>query len=739
MVDSSGQELEIQKLRRDTRTLGQRLFSTLYRPQNFRNAMLVLLGLELYWPAFWPGWVVLVWTLRMSFDGQKFRMPLRMPKDIGGLDHTDFVEERIVERAFWGLMRRSKIMRKVLPAAGMLYLGYLRTPDLSEVGRELWLTNSDCRTHAFVAGTTGSGKTETLLGMVDNAMTWCSAVLYGDGKASLALPFSIWGLARRHGQEDNFQLLNFLTGGIDPFEVERLQKELIVKNIVMLWQSNSFNPFGSSPFDFLLQLLVSMLVKAEGNGAEWRDKAINMIDAVLRILAFKRAQGELEISVQVIRDALALPNLVKFYLEGQQGLLPELAYLPIKAYFETGLPGFVPALAHDPTQWNEEVYNQHGYLTGQFTRVLSLLTDQYGYIFQDKYPEIDVNDTLMNNRILVVLIPSLSKSPEEAAAVGKLYASAIRLSMGMNLGYQLEGKKAEVLEKRGSVGRYPKLLINDELAYWFAVGMAVMFAQARELNCMMVAAVQDVQGLKRGEAKDESASLIANTKVKWCLALEDADDTFELIRKSGGQGYYSVLAGYNESSGMLLSSYEAQGAANIQEKDRVTLKELKKLQQGEGLVIFKDSVVPAASYYIPNEFKQSEVLAPRINRLLQIERPKFTRLAAAGAKPSANNARHASETVARLLASDRRPSYPDLDDPILAAVSQVAGRLSASTDLAVTAIERGIVLYEAALQAMREAQRNGTSPFFHRPVEPESPELMAAVDYNKLDEYPEED
>ncbi|CAM4394025.1 Type IV secretory pathway%2C VirD4 components [Bordetella pseudohinzii] len=675
----------------------------------------------------------------MSFDGQKFRMPLRMPKDIGGLDHTDFVEERIVERAFWGLMRRSKIMRKVLPAAGMLYLGYLRTPDLSEVGRELWLTNSDCRTHAFVAGTTGSGKTETLLGMVDNAMTWCSAVLYGDGKASLALPFSIWGLARRHGQEDNFQLLNFLTGGIDPFEVERLQKELIVKNIVMLWQSNSFNPFGSSPFDFLLQLLVSMLVKAEGNGAEWRDKAINMIDAVLRILAFKRAQGELEISVQVIRDALALPNLVKFYLEGQQGLLPELAYLPIKAYFETGLPGFVPALAHDPTQWNEEVYNQHGYLTGQFTRVLSLLTDQYGYIFQDKYPEIDVNDTLMNNRILVVLIPSLSKSPEEAAAVGKLYASAIRLSMGMNLGYQLEGKKAEVLEKRGSVGRYPKLLINDELAYWFAVGMAVMFAQARELNCMMVAAVQDVQGLKRGEAKDESASLIANTKVKWCLALEDADDTFELIRKSGGQGYYSVLAGYNESSGMLLSSYEAQGAANIQEKDRVTLKELKKLQQGEGLVIFKDSVVPAASYYIPNEFKQSEVLAPRINRLLQIERPKFTRLAAAGAKPSANNARHASETVARLLASDRRPSYPDLDDPILAAVSQVAGRLSASTDLAVTAIERGIVLYEAALQAMREAQRNGTSPFFHRPVEPESPELMAAVDYNKLDEYPEED
>jgi len=739
MTNAVDQELDLQKLRRDTRTLGQRFAAGFFRPQNFRNAMILLLVLELYWPAFWPAWTLLIWALRMSFDDQKFRMPLRVPKDIGGLDHTDFIDERIVKKIFWGMMRKSRIMRKILPAAGILYMGYLRTPDDTEAGRELWLTNSDARTHLFVAGTTGSGKTETLLGMVDNAMCWCSAVLYGDGKASLALPFSVWGLARRHGQEDNFQLLNFLTGGIDPFETEHLQKELIAKNIVMLWQSNSFNPFGSSPFDFLLQLLVSMLVKAEGNGADWRDKAINMIDALLRILAFKRAKGELEISVQVIRDSLSLQNLVKFYIEGQKGLLPELAYLPIKAYFETGLPGFIPSLAHDPTQWDKEVYNQHGYLTGQFTRVLSLLTDQYGYIFQDKYPEIDVNDTLMNNRILVVLIPSLSKSPEEAAAVGKLYISAIRLSMGMNLGYQLEGKKSDVLDKRGSIGRYPKLLINDELGYWFAAGIAVMFAQARELNCVMVAAVQDVQALKRGEAKDESASLIANTKVKWCLALEDADDTFEIIRKSGGQGYFSVLSGYNESNNMLLSSYEAQGAANIQEKDRITLKELKKLQQGEGMVIFKDSVVPSASYYIPNEHKQSKLLAPRINRLLQIERPKFNRLKCAGAVISASNPRQASEKISRLLEKGLKPNYPNIDDPILDAVKTAAGRLSAIEDQCITPIERGIFLYETARQAMLAAQQNGIVPFYHQEVEDDVPQEVEVTDYNTLDDDSYED
>lgn len=71
-------------------------------------------------------------------------------------------------------------------------------------------------------------------------------------------------------------------------------------------------------------------------------KALNMIDALLRTLCYKRAKGELEISIGVIRHYLALQNLVQFYIEGQQGLIPELAYLPIKAYFETGLPGFNP-------------------------------------------------------------------------------------------------------------------------------------------------------------------------------------------------------------------------------------------------------------------------------------------------------------------------------------------------------------------------------------------------------------
>jgi intracellular multiplication protein IcmO len=267
----------------------------------------------------------------------------------------------------------------------------------------------------------------------------------------------------------------------------------------------------------------------------------------------------------------------------------------------------------DPSKWDAEVFNQHGYLTGQFSRIFSMMMDTYSHVFSDKYPEIDMMDVLLNDRLLVVMIPSLEKSASEAASLGKLYISSIRLMMAQNLGYKLEGTKEQVLDTKATNAPNPYLIISDELAYYFAAGIAVMFAQARSLGFMMVAAVQDMQGLKRGEAADEAASMLANTKVKWVLALEDPEDTYDFIRKAGGEGYYSVLGGYDESSGAMQSSFRAQAGANIEKRNKIELPDLKKLQAGEGMVIFKDSVVPSSSFYIPDEHKKTSKLSARIN------------------------------------------------------------------------------------------------------------------------------
>ena len=725
-IDSAG-------LTRDTRSAETRFFSALYRPAFFRNVLIVSIALQVWMPALWPVWILVLWMMVMSFQDQKFRMPLRMPKDIGGLDRTDYYEELVEESMFWGLMRKSRTFRKLLAAGGILYLGYLRTANEHEQGRELWLTNSDARTHMFLDGTTGSGKSETLMSVFYNALCWGSGACYGDGKADSNLAFCLWSLSRRLGREDDFLILNYLTGGMDPFQRIVDQEEGRFAGRAMLAQSNSLNSFAEGSADFLLQLMASLLPHAGGDGAQWQQKALNMVDALLRTLCYKRAKGELDISIGVIRHYLALPNLVQFYIEGKEGKIPELAYLPIKAYFETGLPGFNAANAHDSSKWDPEVFNQHGYLTGQFARTLSMMMDTYGFIFDDKYPEIDLLDVLLNNRILVVMIPSLEKSASEAGSLGKLYISSIRLMMAQNLGYKLEGTRAEVLDSKATNAPNPYVIISDELAYYFAEGIAVMFAQARSLGFMMVAAVQDVQGLKRGEASDEAASMIANTKVKWTLALEDPEDTFELIQKAGGEAYYSVLSGHDALQGTFSSSNRAQGVSSVERRSRIELTDVKSLNSGEGLVIFKEAVIPSASFYIPDPDKKTAKLKARINRFLQIERPHADRMPAGALKIQGEDPLGA-DRVAAFLRLGQKPAYPKLDDPVLNALTLVATQMNEIQRFTVSPAERGIVLFETARRALGQAQASGRTGYMHEAIPDDPVELSPEGDEDVPDD-----
>lgn len=714
-------EIEAGKLSLDTRSAETRFFAALFRPATYRTVMILFIAAQLYLPALWPVWVVILWALNMSFQDQKFKMPLRMPKDMGGVDRTDFYEELVEEGVF---AKKTRTVRRYGKAAGILYLGFMRSSNLHEQGRELWLTNSDARTHMFTVGTTGSGKSETLMGIFHNAICWGSGACYGDGKADSNLAFCLWSLARRHGREDDFLILNYLTGGTDPFEriVEEERSHLMDERFG-LPQSNSLNPFAEGSADFLLQLIASLLPRASGDGAQWQQKAINMIDALLRTLCYKRAIGEEEISVSTIRKYLALQNLVKFYLQGKKGEIPELAFLPIKAYFETGLPGFNPAQAEDPKQWAPEVFNQHGYLTGQFSRTLSMMMDTYGFIFEDKYPEIDMLDVLLNNRLLVVMIPSLEKSGSEAAALGKLYISSIRLMMAQNLGYKLEGTKAEVLDAKATNTPNPSIIISDELAYYFAEGIAVMFAQARSLGFMMIAAAQDVQGLKRGEGREESASMIANTKVKWTLALEDPEDTYRLIQAAGGKGFFGTLSGHDTTLGTFSTSYRAQLQTKVELHEKIWLNDLKRLNSGEGMVIFKDSVVPAASYYIPDNHKKTSCLKARINRFLQVERPKLERLPKAIAQQIPGiETEKVNEVYAYLLRPVRLFRYK-LTDPALEAVARTAAILDRVEHIDPTPQERGIALFMAASICLQNlpADRNYHVKYKDEPPEYEPP------------------
>ena len=121
---------------------------------------------------------------------------------------------------------------------GILFLGNVSDPEDDEIGREIWMTNTDARTHILYLGTTGSGKTEGLKSMVTNALAWGSGFAYTDGKADTDLWASLYSLARRFGRDDDVLILNYMTGNSDDGST-----------------SNSMNPFSNGSASYLANLV----------------------------------------------------------------------------------------------------------------------------------------------------------------------------------------------------------------------------------------------------------------------------------------------------------------------------------------------------------------------------------------------------------------------------------------------------------------------------------------------------
>lgn len=671
-------EIDVKAITLDSRPALDRFGSWLARPINLRKFLFWVLAFCVIFPAFWlPTFLFLVmlwlwygWVERTLF------LPIRYPQNMGGSDPSVTSPDK----------KNPNIMRPG-PAAGMLYLGNNREPR--EPQHEVWESNSDCRMHHLVMGATGSGKTEYLLSLCWNFLAMGSGYFYSDGKAQNDLYTKSWSICRRLGRDDDILVINLMTGGVDPFLRQKSTEK----------ESNSFNPFFDAPPDFLSQLLQSLLPKAGGDGATWQQKSIAMMDAVLRALAFLRSTGELEISVQTIRDYIALPKLIELYLRGERGELPEDAYLPIKSYLETGISIDVKKAREGKAQ-PEEVQNQHGYRTGQFVPTLAMLADTYGHIFKDRYAEVDITDAVLSNRIVIVMIPTMEKSEQEAANLGKLAVAAIKLMMAKNLGNKLEGYYRDIIESRPTNTNAPYNVTMDELGYYFAPGIDLMFAQGRSLGFMLTAAGQDFQAMAKGENKNPVESMIANTKTKTALGLEDPKETFEIFEKAGGEAYFSQVSGYQGSvSGIFGSNWKNMLSASIEKRSRVTIRELRSLKNGEAVTLFMDKLIRHNTFYLFGTAKEARKVKTRVCRFLQVESVRFEEIQTLCERVKEIGGTQGNDRVLTILRRIRGGNV-QVKAPQSHVIKAIVEAQEGIEHLG--AVEQGIVMYQAAIRAMKE-------------------------------------
>lgn len=587
------------------------LSEKILNPATLMLTMAGMAGAGYIWPATLPISIIAIPGLMIAFTDRKYRAPLRMPQDCDLYDETLTRESN--EESRWLFFRNVSRKMVRVKAKGIFYLGYERGRLF---GREVWLTLSDCLRHMSLFGTTGAGKTDTFYGFIVNALCWNRGYSISDGKADNKLAFANWSLCRRFGREEDFYVLNLLTGSIDRFEK-------MITNEGELPQSNNVNLFAVAPPTFIIQLMESMLPAVGGDGAQWQDSAKAMMTALINALCYKRARGELQLSQRVIQRYLPLTEMAALYLEAKENKWHKEGYEALETYL-ANVPGFQFPLAASPELWDTQVYQQHGFLSRQFIKTLSLFNETYGHVFPEDSGDIIMRDILHNDRILVVLIPSTELSRAEAATLGKLYITMQRMTISQDLGYHLEGNQKDVMLTHSLGHKFPYMLDYDEVGQYFADGIDTLFAQMRGLGYMGVASSQDLPGMARG-ANGQEKSLMANTRTKYFMSIED-EETFEVLRKAVGRDYFSELSTLNRKPGDFSESYEDDDKYQIREKDRIDIREMRTMKEGEGVISFQDALVRNAAFYIEDSDKLSSRLPMRINRFVEVLAPNASNL-----------------------------------------------------------------------------------------------------------------
>ena len=135
--------------------------------------------------------------------------------------------------------------------------------------------------------------------------------------------------------------------------------------------------------------------------------------------------------------------------------LPDLVKEPVMNYLST-LPGYNK---ERKGQQVSQVFEQHGYITMQLTRVFTSLADTYGHILRTDLAEVDLKDTVLNRRILVVLLPALEKSPDELSNLGKVVIASMRSMMAAGLGDAVEGDYRDLIVSKPTNADTPFLCI----------------------------------------------------------------------------------------------------------------------------------------------------------------------------------------------------------------------------------------------------------------------------------------
>ena len=561
MISEQHATLQDQELYRDTRPASLRVLQFLQS----RHAIywyLGLFGLSMAVPGGGPLALFLVLVSMMIFLSRTYTLPIQIPatsrlrSDPHDLKPDTETPGKPNGIYFWGNEKKTNL--------------------------ELWSTKPTQTEHLAYLATTGGGKTIGLTSQLVNAFIQGSGACYTDGKAQTDVAVRIMSLAHRFGRLHDLFALNFMTGGKSPWEIGEIKR------------SHSFSFLYSGSSSMVSETLLGML---NVDNDMWGERARLYLRAISFLVTYKRDTGQIQPDVDYLIKLLDLQNALQ---EMSDRNTPEAAKGLLEAYLRN-LPGMTEMEVQtimSTGQVNEEIAKQHGFITMQLVPMLSTMQYEFGEVVSPKIPEIDLYDVVVHNRILVVLLPALEKSPETVASLGRLVVSAVKAMMARAIYTELEGDVSENLDRLPTNADTPFPIIWDEVGYYMVEAHAVKAAQARSLNFTEMYGAQDKSAMGRLGDKEKSAteSVLANTNTKLIGRTEDANETLRMIKERAGEDVFSEQTSLGRHNDGMFGAYINQGVSMVR-RARLTIQKLANQGSGDVFVLWKNNIIHARMFY----------------------------------------------------------------------------------------------------------------------------------------------
>lgn len=480
-------------------------------------------------------------------------------------------------------------------ARGSFYLG-----KIMKFGWEVWANFGALTQHFLILGTTGSGKTESIISYITCYLSVGSGVAFQDAKAAPKTLVQVGTVARIFARDDDVRNTNYITGLTSDKRdfAERLSNDAAV--------------FARGSAESNTQLLVSLMPPSEGENKLFSERAVALVSAVMPALTDLRELGKLQIDPAVLRRNMAFKNFVNLY---QNNNITKRSRDALQAYL-LSLPGYDEEKAINAQP--EEVTRQFGFAQAYFTRSLSSLSDTYGHIYMVGQGEIDYQDVVLNGRILITLLPSMEKSGEELGNLGKIVLTATKNGMVVGLGTVFEGSAEDIVHNLPTNSEIPFGIINDENAYMLIEGQEILNAQARGLGFGIMTGTQDAPGMLENISKT-TKQILANSAFKQIMYIDDKETT-ELAIDLAGEANVLVRGEY-ERIGEMGSVFAGKGV-RLEGRARISEKAIKAQGLGQSFLSYQGKVHEIQGYNHGIQPKGSDPLMRFLDYWYPVRMPK---------------------------------------------------------------------------------------------------------------------